>query len=360
MVSTFRSCTAPMSTTRPFSVRPATLFASTALLLTCLGSAYAADATLYGQIDLSSNYQHGDDDVSVHSVESGRMSHSFWGLRSGEDLGGGLRLSLQLEAYFRASTGQLGRSDTDALFSRSSLIAIGTPGLGQLSMGRQSTPLFANTTRFNPFADSGGFSPSMRHYFGGAANRSVFGDSRWDNSISYATPVFNGFWGGFSSQLLVSLPEGDANGGKIGANLMYMRGAFAMGFASQKVKANLIPGDEQSTWQLGGAYDIGRARAYAQYGQIHHAAADSTAHISSIGASLPLTRGRVLVAWGRSSTSYPLTRTGNAPVIQQDTFSLGNDVEVSKRTDIYVVFTYDRIDGLSATKSYSAGIRHQF
>ena len=327
----------------------AALFAATAL-----GAHAQSSVNLYGLIDLSigSSKLAVPGAISQTSVDSGKMTTSYFGMRGSEDLGGGLSAVFRLEGFVRADTGASGRFTGDTLFSRTASVGLSSKSFGTFTVGRNTTPLFVSTVSFNPFGDSYGYSPSTRHYF---TSGTVTGDSAWNNSVLYSSPDFGGFKFGLIGAVAAPESTGAAstNGSNWGANVGYAAGPFSTALVYQSVKKDeptAVLADTR-TWQLNGAYDFTVVKAFAQYGEVKNTTTSNNYRISELGARVPVGAGAVLAAWGRVAP-----KTG----ADRNTVSLGYDYNLSKRTDVYAVAMRDKIDNISSGSSYSVGIRHRF
>ena len=317
--------------------------AACAALLAALVSPASAQTSVqaYGLLDLSAGRIQAPGGAAIKTLDSGKMTTSHLGFKGSEDLGGGLKASFVLEHFLRADTGSPGRSDTDLFWARNAYVALGG-SFGTVSLGRHTTSLFVQTLSFNPFGDSFGYSPSVRHYF---TSGTTTGDSGWSDSIKYASPRF----GGLSATLMVAAGEG--NGGRnSAADLRYADGALAAGLTWQEVKKGATVPDT-TTWQLAGSYDLKAAKLFAQFGKVKNDSTGRKYDITELGVSLPVGAGKVLAQWGEIKPDVGAKRT---------TVSLGYDYNLSKRTDIYAVYMSDKLSGLSAGNNTSVGIRHRF
>lgn len=103
------------------------------------GSAYAADVTLYGYVDLGLKYTHADTDepdsdaTDTLEMKSGGQSGSRFGLKGTEDLGNGMKVGFVLENGFDADSGSLGNDGR--LFGRESQVNL-SGSFGEISFGR--------------------------------------------------------------------------------------------------------------------------------------------------------------------------------------------------------------------------------
>ncbi|RBJ77057.1 porin, partial [Pseudomonas sp. MWU12-2534b] len=115
------------------------------LSLALLGAAGAAQAqssvTLYGVIDTSIAWVHGNDGQANNSWQmlSGNLQGSRFGLKGAEDLGGGLKAIFQLENGFDPGTGKLNQGGR--MFGRQAFVGLESSQYGTLTLGRQYDPL---------------------------------------------------------------------------------------------------------------------------------------------------------------------------------------------------------------------------
>jgi len=301
-----------------------------------------SNVKIYGLLDLSAGRTQAPGGVATNGVDSGKMTTSYFGVQGDEDLGGGLTATFAIEHFMRADTGAAGRYDADTFWARNAYVGLGGR-FGTVMLGRNTTSLFVQTLIFNPFGDSFGFSPSIRHYF---TSGTTTGDTAWSDSIKYTSPRF----GGATFSLHGALGEG--NGGRnTGASVLYFAGPLAAGLAWQDVKKGAAT-DDTSTWQLAGSYDLQAAKLFAQYGRVKNDTSGKRYDITELGLSVPAqTLGKVLLQWGQVNPNTGAKRT---------TISVGYDYTLSKRTDVYGVYLSDKLSGLSAGNNYSVGVRHRF
>ncbi len=116
---------------------------SSATMLVIATPAFAqSSVTLYGLLDTAIRYQTnaaagGKDKVSM---DVGPETHSRWGLRGSEDLGGGLSAIFRLENGFEINTGALHSKNT--LFSRQAFVGLSDERWGSLTFGNQYAPAY--------------------------------------------------------------------------------------------------------------------------------------------------------------------------------------------------------------------------
>lgn len=303
-----------------------------------------SSVTLFGLVDLSIGSNKAPGGERTNNVDSGKMTTSHFGFRGSEDLGGGLAAVFRLEHFMRSDTGEAGRFPGDAFFARNATVGLTHTAAGSLTIGRNTTPLFVATVNFNAFGDSYGYSPAIRHVF---TSGTVSGDSGWNDSAQFQSASF----GGFRLGLIGALGEG-SNGRNWGVNAGYTGGAFAASLVVQDVeKGGAAAVADTRTTQLAASYDFGAAKVFGQLAKVDNRSVVNEYRLANLGVRVPVGGGALLAQWGRISPDTGADR---------GTLSIGYDHHLSKRTDVYLVGMRDKIDGLSAGSSVSAGVRHRF
>ena len=119
----------------------------------CCSTAWAQTSlTLYGVLDAGIRYQthgvnYGPDGTPASTgrqlgmTTGGGLTESYWGLKGQEDLGGGTQASFVLESHFDPSSGGITPRGSVNFF-QISYVALMSPTLGQLSLGRQYNVAF--------------------------------------------------------------------------------------------------------------------------------------------------------------------------------------------------------------------------
>ena len=99
------------------------------------------NVVVYGIVDTSIRYVSSDNAAGNSNIrmDNGAISNSRFGFKGSEDLGDGLKAIFRLEAGFNPDTGST--SDGTRLFNRHAYVGF-SGGYGQLTLGRQQTPLF--------------------------------------------------------------------------------------------------------------------------------------------------------------------------------------------------------------------------
>ena len=316
--------------------------------------AAAQSAVLYGVVDVSATrVLPVGTDSRLLKLDSGEFQRSFIGFRGSEDLGGGLRGVFRLESYLRADVGGSGRDPVDGFWSREASAGL-SGSFGTTVLGRTPTPLWLATTTFNPFGESVGFSPTVRHYFNGA----MLGDTRWNNSIWYTNNARDPLRVVFSANADESTPSG-SNGHNLGLSVAYITGPFAATVVGEVVRNSsqpLPPGfDRQSVLHAGATYDFQFIRVYGQVGRIKtEATEDSRTTSYQLGVAVPFGSSLILVAYGSQHVSTPTKATTDR------TTSIAYDYFLSKSTDIYVAAMYEKLSFVSSGNSFAGGVRVKF
>ena len=339
------------------------------LSLALLGAAGAAQAqssvTLYGVIDTSIAYVHGNDGTgnNMWQMLSGNLQGSRWGLKGAEDLGGGLKAIFQIENGFNPGTGKLSASNT--IFNRQAYVGLESNQYGTLTLGRQYDPLVDLVQAVT--ADN---------YFG-----SVFatpGDVdnndnslRVSNAIKYASPV----WGGFQFEGLYGLSgvagkpgSGQTwsvaaayNNGPIGVAAGYFYANNPTPAAGSRTNwtsttaDNIVDGPINSGYvtaksigiaQVAGQYAIGPVTLGLGYSNAQYKPDAS----SGFGSTEKYNTGRAFVTYQVTpplllGLGYSYTKASGDTDAKYHQVSLGADYSLSKRTDVYLVGAYQHASG---------------
>jgi predicted porin len=301
------------------------------------------------------------DAVSKSVVGSGGMTTSWWGMTGSEDLGAGLKAGFALTSFFRADTGETGRFTADTQFSRDANVSL-SGSLGTVNLGRGKAPNFLPTIAFNPVGDSFTFSPLVLHadvpLFNGTNWKStVSSDTGWSNQITYTTPDMAGLKANVHYQLGEIATDSGKN--NVGLNLMYFSGPLGLTAywerdqVTNPTPAVLAGGLTRTAWMLGGSYDATVVKGFLTYGK--SSSDDVTVFADrttlSLGLSGPVGSGKVLAAYAKTDVDKGNTR---------DTFTLGYDYNMSKRTDLYAMLMNDKITNFESGTSFGLGARHRF
>ena len=169
--------------------------AAVAVLGAFAGSAFAADVTLYGKVDLGLNYTHTDvDGVSEDNwgMKSGQNSGSRFGIKGTEQISEGLTVGFQLENGFDADDGRFkyGNDDGERVFGREARLFVQTD-FGELGFGRMGG-LDSGSGSYDIFGGNAGVFGTGWSGIGSDSAIFLGMSSRYDNMITYKSPEFAG------------------------------------------------------------------------------------------------------------------------------------------------------------------------
>lgn len=309
-------------------------------------------------------------DIASPTVNSGLMTTSFLGFAGSEDLGGGLKAEFALETFLAVDDGANLGNNAGYFWSRTSNVAL-SGGFGKVAIGQYDNPLFTFGYTYNPFGSSMTFSPTMRHYnyLGQTDSTKEAGvgfDTGWVNSITYESPNLSGFTGIVQVAFKESTTDGDKNSYALGGN--YAAGPLGIGAVFISAGTGNPSGawaTENKVFAFGASYDFGMAKAFFQYTDIKNkdfvaAGVDAKSKIWQLGAAVPVGAGTILASYGE----LKLTEDGVEGNAKDKVLSLAYDHTLSKRTDAYVGYMYNKksVPGVEykTGNSFAVGIRHNF
>jgi predicted porin len=323
-----------------------------ALALPALTAHAESSVQLYGLLGMYLGHMHRSGTAaSVTQLGQGGLVTSYIGFRGTEDLGGGLHTIFALEAWLQPDNGAAGRSAADPFFSRNSYVGF-EGGFGRATAGRQTNPTYLQLGAVSAFGGSTVFSPLILQSFIATYGNTIIGDTVWNNTLQYTSPRWNGlaFTGIYG---LGEVP--DRNGvSNVGLHANYANGPLTAVFSSQRVRTPVTAPMTQQNATIGGvAYDFKLAKLFASLGHTSAEGVRNETHTSSLGVRVPAGSGAVMAEWAR-------TRRETTGSTTRDTGSLGYDYFLSKRTDLYLVYSRDRLTAFSPESSVALGVRHTF
>ncbi|MDT4813169.1 Outer membrane porin protein 32 [compost metagenome] len=288
-----------------------------------VGAAHGqSSVTVFGSIDLNFTYSKAGNASTKAMDQGGYLLPSRLGFRGVEDLGGGLAAGFWLETAVLPDTGE-----TQGGFGRRSTVSLMSKDLGELRLGRDYTPTFWNVSSFSPFGTVGvgGSSNIVEGWPLGLGRART--QARASNSAGYFLP--RGL-GGLYGQFMFAAAEGAQGAGYRGGRLGYESGPVNVAAAYGQTA---IGPDDYRTVTVGGSYDFGVVKAYANY--LRHRLARERQTNALIGASVPIGAGQIRVSFARSERSGPgLETDGTARQ-----FAIGYAHHLSKRTTLYSAYS---------------------
>lgn len=360
-----------LTLTRPTSPRRGSGFhlahfacVATTGLLTVSGTAYAdstgtaistSSVQMYGLIGMYVDSSRlSTTRASTVQAAGGGLTTSYWGIRGREDIGGGTAVIFALESFFRPNTGQMGRNTTDGLFSRNAYVGL-TGRYGTFKLGEQTNPTYINQQLVNPFGSSVVFSPLIVQSYTAAYNNTQIGDTVWQNAVEYVTPDYSGLTG--TVIYGVSSTTGHQGKDNLGLHLTYRNGPLTAVFSAQRDRtAAIAPSTGQYLYLAGFAYDAKFAKVYAAAQTTSNNDVETGSHTYELGLSVPVTPSTAILAeWARTKHSAPLDRSN-----VRNTGTVAYDYILSKRTQVYVVYSYDKLTDNPSGSTYGVGLQHTF
>lgn len=345
--------------------------------LGCLsGAAVAQSSTvaIFGLVDLSMVHTSGNGQTQTRMLDGTVYGPgSRWGIRASEDLGGGLKANVLLEAGFLADTGnsaQGGRA-----FGRQSYISLSSANAGEIRLGRQY--IFHDETQFafNPTAIGGTIlNPAGLYTVKSGVFTPILSAPRIDNAIQYISPTINGF----RLQAMIAPGEGtqDRYHGLKGS---YSNGPLNVVAAYEQSKALVVPpGGKSSVNKIivgGASYNFGTVKIMGGYERgkdlttgtgtqlgtltfpgLTSPATDLKAY--TMGASMPIGATTLMVNYQHSRFSDV---SGAGVTIGR--YGFGATYAFSKRTAVYGVVALasgDLKDSVNEKRAFQVGLRHSF
>ncbi|GAB7544005.1 porin [Cupriavidus sp. 8B] len=331
--------------------------ASVASLFGLSGVAHAGNVQLYGLLDTYvGSIKPSGAARSSFQLDNGGETTPFWGMAGEEDLGGGWSSVFALESYFMVDTGGLGRNSADSMFARAAYVGLSSDTYGTVRLGRNSTPMLYITGQFDPFAASTRFSPLTNQTYTPNFGRLIHGDTGWSNSARYLSPTF----GGFSVQFMYALGEAATTNGNnnVGGIIRYQNGPIDLAVGGNYVKFGtaVTPTEPaQKVLFAGASYDFKVTKLFLTYIQTRNDGSDLRTHTYHVGASTPLGPGRL-------NASYVWTKNdqNTASDFHRATAGIGYSYFLSKRTDVYANYLYDKLSNAGTGNTFGVGLRHKF
>jgi predicted porin len=323
-----------------------------ALLLAASFGAHAqADYALYGVADFSYGRFEPSGQYREHRFASNSMTASFVGVNGKYGLDGGWTPGITLETFIRFEEMQTGRNDNDPLLSRNAFASLGSD-YGTLRIGRIQTFLFDATTRFNALGNSVAFSPAVRQLFASGNLDGVQGDFYWDRAVSYQTPDLEGI----RVNVMAAGGPSAARGDYYGISVIGSVGLLSGSVSAQRVHVDDGINDptDENTWQFGLTYNFGFARLFGLYTQTDDRGLEVESNLASVGATVPIGPGNLLVQYGYT------TAEGPAVDRKHTSFSAAYLYAWDSVTDFYLVGMDDRISGQTRGLSAALGVRYRF
>lgn len=233
--------------------KPAASPAASAPVLSASSLGANADVTVYGKLDLFTEYNTGGGKGDRHSLESGGLNGSRLGVKGGADISEGVRGVFQLESGIFLNKGTLAQGGR--ILGRQAYAGI-EGSYGRLTAGRQYSPLYNTIISYDAFEQGYG-SPTTD------GNVST-GATRFDNSLVYASPKFNGL---SASAMLAMGGETGKSSDAVALAVKYENGPFDMSVAYLDDDHASSTTVHSANTFIGAGYQIMKTKLLAGYGQ---------------------------------------------------------------------------------------------
>ena len=313
-------------------------------VLAASGAAMAqSSVTLYGVLDTGLTYSKGEESVYGMTHVGGNVN-SRLGFRGVEDLGNGLKATFNLEAGMGVDDGNnyMDKDSNGMAFRRTSTVGL-QGSFGEVRLGRMLTSSYLAVSRYDAFGDTGiGASLAWNPTNTGYAPRT-------ENAISYTSPNFSGFK--FGAEYGFGEQQKASDKRYIGIGATYDNGPLSLGLGFDRLNGDTADNTawdlNQTTWQLGGAYNFGVAKLMGFYKQSKDKETGLNAGNDSLklktfglGVTAPVgAAGEVRASYNHYRASADITGL-NTPTLKADQLSLGYVHNLSKRTALYGTYAY--------------------
>lgn len=304
---------------------------ATAALMGATSPALAQSAvTLFGVMDMAARQV--NNNTNVKQLAASGLTSSRFGVRGGEDLGGGLKADFWLEGALEADTGAGGT------WQRRSTIGL-SGNFGEVRLGRTKNPTGLNWEQFDIFGATGmGSSDRLQAPVlpAGGAYQSFSGSS---NSVNYYTPGSTGFFGEATAAAGEAVPGNKYTGVRLGyrSAALLVAGAYGTTQVTGSVDAKML--------NIGASYDMKSANFTAFYNTTDVGPADQNNLLVSV--SVPIG------SWAMRASYQKMDGGGSISNRSAKMAALSATYNLSRRTALYS--TYAKISNTGTSYSVAAG-----
>lgn len=344
--------------------------AAVAVLAAFAGSAYAADVTMYGRVDLGLRFTNTDadkanaDDVNKFEMASGNYTGSRFGLKGEEDLGNGMKVAFVLENGFDADDGSFDSNGDDKIFGRQASLHL-KGSFGEVAFGRMGI--------MNSTAGTFGIGQlsALETGWGDVGNQNlIWGagfSSRYDNMVTYATPEFAGakviaqYSFGKTDSKTDSVEGKPTTDRYAGVGATYNANNLALRLIVDTINKKSGPGhldvDDTVRVTVGGSYDFGVVKPFLAASYFKDGSMVKLAGIDSdltgnydgygvvLGANAPLFGGTLKATAGYLDAEQQNVAAGaQGADVTRFIVGAGYEYKLSKRTVVYADAGYGQDD----------------
>lgn len=317
--------------------------------------------TLYGVLDTGLMYIHNSGGHSTQvAMTSGAQSGPRFGLKGAEDLGGGLKAIFQIENGFNSTNGKLGQGGR--MFGRQAFVGLRGDSWGTVTFGRQYDPTVDLVQPVSGDNWLGGFFTSPGDIDN--ADNSI----RISNAVKWVSPN----WSGLKMETMYSF---GGVAGSVGSGQTYSGGASYSNGALSLAAAYLHIDNGNTTLSTRGVTSadslfnssVNNAYASARSINITRAGGNYVVGQFTLGGYYSFSQYNpdarstfvnsekyhnfeVYSVWQvspalQAQIGYDYLTSHGDSSAKQNTFSIGADYFLSKRTDVYTVLSYAKASG---------------
>jgi predicted porin len=328
---------------------------------------------VFGVLDVDARAVRNGSAGTQRQLGTDGLSSSRLGWRGIEDLGDGYKAIFWLEATIAPDTGTVNSS---RFFNRRSTVALSSPTLGELRLGRDYTPLYTAYAIYDPFGTNG--LGEIVNNTPGISVLSALGSgtqtlTRSDNQVSYFLPSN---LGGAYGQVAIAPGEGVAGSKYYSARLGWSNGPFDV--SAGLAQTTVAPDNKFKQGQIGAFYDFNIAKISGQYiDETFNSVAggDRSQKTWQIGVTIPVGLGLIRADLIHGDMSGGAAGSGFGSADDASQFALGYLYNLSKRTALYTNVSTLKNKGASklvvasaangikpgeTSTGYDIGIRHSF
>lgn len=300
------------------------------------GVAAQTNVTMYGIVDAGINSTKVGDRSAIKLSEGGNAATQL-GLRGSEDLGGGMKAIFDIQGGISLDTGDGNipsvAGSTGFAFTRQAWMGLDA-SWGTITMGRQYTPMFIASARYDPFGSNALFG-SVNLWYQATDQAGVSAMTvRQNNSIQYSLPARLPI----KLNIMYGMGESDLPSRSSG-NLLDITGGYASGPLSimlshqeRKSGTAAAPVAAPVTSKSDGVfanYSFGPARVGVNFGKQK---SDATGAVAAKLYGAGLSMG---FAGNWTALAHVQKRDVEGTTNDQTAYTLGLNYELSKRTSLY-------------------------
>ncbi len=297
--------------------------------------AQAGNPVLYGKFHVTVDHVDFDSNALGDYWQT-ESRGSRLGFKGDEDLGNGL------SAIYKFEFGVDVDDAAEVLSARNQYVGLSSPNWGTFLVGRHDTPSKVMTNK-DVFDDTIADWNAVG-FTGGAG--AIAEDNRATNAIMYTSPTFNNFT--FAAMVTPgeTAVDDEINGNITSVGGSYANGPLYVGLAYEETEfqgddsANPAR-DDQEKWRIFASYKIGDFMLGGMYQDIDGDGnlKDVDADVWRVNGSYFFGNNELKVAYQRGEVDDDRAASAAFDSPEYDTFTIGLDHSLSKRTKLYALYT---------------------